>query len=291
MRAIRTILALTLALLLSALAAEVQSSGPVRIGWLSTAPHPFINAFRIGLRDLGYVDGQSVIIEEQYAGGQPDRLPALARELIAHRIDIFVTSGSLAALAAKEATTTVPIVSITSDLLAVGLVSSIAHPVGNVTGLALLGTDLSGKWLELLTATVPNLRRVAVLSDTSRSNDIQVDRMSAAASRGVQLIPLKARDAAGVDAAFTSAAREHAGGLIPVSSPVFAAQKRQIVALAARHRLPVLYEHRDFVDSGGLMSYGPNLDEVYRHDAAYVDKILKGAKPADLPVEQRRSSS
>ena len=275
-------------LLAAPLAAEAQQVGKVyRIGWLSTRPHPFTTAFRAGLRDLGYVEGQSVVIEEQYAEGQPDRLPGLARELIAHRIDVFVTSGSMSALTAKEATTTVPIVSITADLLALGLVRSLAHPGGNVTGLAILSTDLSGKWLELLTGTVPNLKRIAVLGDTSQSNNVMFERMSVAAStRGVQLIPLKARDAAGIDAAFTTAVRKHVGGLIPVASPVFAAQKHHIVALAVKHRLPALYEHRDFVDSGGLMSYGPNLDDVYLRAATYVDKILKGAKPADLPVEQ-----
>jgi putative ABC transport system substrate-binding protein len=286
MRARRVILLLLA--IAAPLLAEAQPAARVyRIGWLSTGPHPFITPFRSGLRDLGYLEGQNLIIEEQYAGDQPGRLPELARNLIAHRVDIFVTSGSLSGLAAKEASTTVPIVSITADLVGVGLVKSLAHPGGNVTGLALLSTDLTPKWLELLTGTVPNLRRIAVLVDTSQSNNVQAERMAAAAStRGVHLIPLPARDAAGIDAAFTTAVREHAGGMIPVASPVFAARKRQIVALAASHRIPVLYEHRDFVDSGGLMSYGPNLDDVYRHAAAYVDKILKGAKPADLPVEQ-----
>jgi len=142
------------------------------------------------------------------------------------------------------------------------------------------------KWLELLKATVPNLARVGVLADTS-GRSTQFERMNAVASSlSLKLVRLGARDAAGIDAAFTQAVRERVGGLIPVSSPVFAAHKRDIVSLAAKHRLPAMYEHRDFVDSGGLMTYGPNLDDVFRRAAVFVDKILKGSKPGDLPVEQ-----
>ena len=265
---------------------EAQQTRPLRIAWLSMAPHPFISSFRAGLRDLGYVEGQSVVIDERYAEGQPDRLPGLVRDLIARRVDVFVTSGGAAALAAKDTTTTVPIVAITSNHVGVGLVRSLAHPGGNVTGLELLSADLSVKWLELLKATVPNLARVGVLADTSGPST-QFERMNAVASSlGLKLVRLGARDPAGIDAAFTQAVRERVGGLIPLSSPVFAAHKRDIVSLAAKHRLPAMYEHRDFVDSGGLMSYGPNLDDVFRRAATYVDKILKGTKPADLPVEQ-----
>jgi putative ABC transport system substrate-binding protein len=275
-------------LLAAPLVAEAQQTGKVhRIGWLSTGPHPFIADFRAGLRDLGYVEGQNLVIEQRYSEGQPDRLPGLARELIAHRVEVLVTSGSAAALAAKETTTTLPIVSVSSDLLGVGVVRSLAQPGGNVTGLSLLSAELTGKWLELLMGAVPTLKRVAVLGDTSQSSGVQLEGLNAAAAtRGVQVIPLKARDAAEIDAAVSTAIREHVGGLIPVSSPVFAAQKRHLVALAAKHRLPTIYEHRDFVDSGGLMSYGPNLNNVFRRAAIYVDKILKGAKPGDLPVEQ-----
>jgi putative ABC transport system substrate-binding protein len=278
---------LVLGLLAAPLVVETQQTGPLRIGWLSAAPHPFLTAFRAGLRDLGYVEGQSVVIEERYAEGQPDRLPGLARELIAHRVDVFVTSGSAAAVAAKETTATVPIVSITADHIGVGLARTLARPAGNVTGLGLLSADLSVKWLELLKGTVPKLTSVGVLVDTSQSSSVQFERMNAAVSPlGLQLVPLRARDAAGIDAAFTQAVREGVGGLIPVASTVFATQKRQIVALAAKHRLPAMYASRDFVDSGGLMSYGPNLVDVFRRAAVYVDRIIKGAKPADLPIEQ-----
>ncbi len=273
--------------LATAVEVKAQQTRPVRIGWLSTAPHPFIAAFRAGLRDLGYLEGQNVVIEERYAEGQPDRLPGLARELIADGVDVFLTSGSAPALAAKEATTTVPIVSITADHVGVGLVRSLSHPGGNVTGLGLLSADLSTKWLELLKDMMPRLKRVGVLVDTSQSSVVQFEHMRAAApSLGLQLVQLEARDAAGIDTAFTTALRERVEGIIPVSSTLFNARKGQIVALAAKHRVPAIYEHRDFVNTGGLMSYGPNLDEVFRRAAAYVDRILKGAKPADLPVEQ-----
>jgi putative ABC transport system substrate-binding protein len=266
--------------------AEAQQPRPVRIGWLSIARHPFITAFRAGLRELGYLEGQGLIINEQYAEGQPDRLLGLARELVAQRVDIFVTSGGQAALAAAKATTTVPIVAITANLVGVGLVRSLPHPGGNVTGLDLLSADLSVKWLELLRAAIPNLTRVGVLVDTSGIVQPFEQMTAAVSSLDVQLVRLGARDAASIAAAFTEAVRQRVRGLIPLSSPVFATHKQEIVALAAKHRMPAMYEHRDFVDAGGLMSYGPNLNDVYRRAAVYVDKILKGGKPADLPVEQ-----
>ena len=267
------------------LTAWAQQAAPLRIGWLSTAPHPFIRAFRAGLRDLGYVEGQNVVIEERYAEGQPDRLPELASELVARRIDVFVTSDSAAALAAKATTTRVPIVSITGDIVASGVVRSLAHPGANVTGLDILAVDLSVKRLELLKGAIPSLKRVGILVETSQSR--QFKRMSGAEPLlGLRLIPLVAQDATGFDAAFTKAVGERVAAVIPVASALFAAHKHEVVALSAKHRLPAMYEHRDFVDAGGLMSYGPNLDAVFQRAAIYVDRIVKGAKPAELPVEQ-----
>jgi putative ABC transport system substrate-binding protein len=276
---------MTFGLLATPIAGEAQQAGSLRIGWLSTAPHPFISAFRAGLRDLGYVEGQNLVIEERYAEGQPNRLPELARELVTRRIDVFVTSESAAALAVKATTTSVPIVSITADNVGSGVVRSLAHPGANVTGLDILAVDLSVKRLELLKGAIPSLKRVGILVDTSQSR--QFKRMSAAGPLlGVRLIPLVAEDATGIDAAFSKAVGERVGGIIPVASTMFAAHKQEIVALSSKHRLPAMYEHRDFVDAGGLMSYGPNLDAVFRRAAIYVDRIMKGAKPADLPVEQ-----
>jgi ABC-type uncharacterized transport system substrate-binding protein len=274
--------------ILSPAVAAAQESKSARIGWLSTAPHPFIAAFREGLRDLGYREGRGLRIDERYAEGHPDRLPELARELVARGVDVFVTSGTPAARAAMNATRSLPIVSISGNLDALGLVRSLSHPGGNVTGLDLLSADLSVKWLEVLKTAVPNLTRVGVMVDTSGSNpSLGLQRMNAVApSVNLQLVSVGAQDAASIERAVTEVVRQRVGGLIALSSPVFATHKREIVGLAAKHRLPALYEHRDFVDAGGLMSYGPNLTDVFRRVAVYVDKILKGAKPADLPVEQ-----
>src|SRR5262245_35392632 len=272
------------AVFVAPLVTEAQQARPFRIGWLSIAPHPFIAAFRAGLRDLGYQQ-QTFAIDERYAEGEPNRLLVSARELVAQRVDVLVTSGGPAGRAARNATTSVPIVAITADLVGVGLVRSLAHPGANVTGLDLVSADLAAKWLELLRTAIPNITRVGILLD--RSGISQLTQITAAGSSlGVQLVQLSARDAAGISAAFTEAVQQRVEGLIPVSSPMFAAHKREIVTLAARYRIPAMYEHRDFVDAGGLMSYGPNLNDVFRRAAGYVDKILKGAKPGDLPVEQ-----
>jgi len=185
-----------------------------------------------------------------------------------------------------KATTSVPIVAITADLVGVGLVRSLPHPGGNITGLDIVSDDLAVKWLELLRAAIPSITRVAIVVDTSGISRLFGRMITAASSLGVQLTQLAATDAAGIAPAFTEAVRQRVEGIIPVSSPLFAAHKREIVSLAAKYRIPSMYEHRDFVDAGGLMSYGPNLDDVFRRAAGYVDKILKGAKPADLPVEQ-----
>ncbi len=280
---------LALGLLNAPLVAGAQPSArPVRIGWLSTGPHPFISAFRAELRDLGYVEGQTVVIEERYAEGHAERLPALADELLrVSKVNVVVTSGSAAGLAAKKATTSIPIVSVTADLVAVGLVQSLGRPGGNVTGLALVSTELSPKWLQLLKEAVPGMTRAGVLWDSSAAGRAQVRPLQAAApSLSIGVVPLDARDAQGIELAFGQAVKERVDALVVMSSTVFAAEKRQVITLAAKHRLPVIYEHRDFVDAGGLMSYGPDLREVFHRAAIYVDKILKGTKPADLPVEQ-----
>jgi putative tryptophan/tyrosine transport system substrate-binding protein len=276
-----------LGLLAAPLAGEAQQAGKVRIGWLSPDQHQYIEGFRLGLRDLGYVEGQTVVIEERYADGKADRLPGLAAELIRLKVNAIVTSGSAAGLAAKSATTSIPIVSIASDLVAVGLVSSLARPGGNLTGLALMSTDLSPKWLELLREALPEVSRIGVLHDSSASSVTQLRQIEVAApSLSVRVLPLEAHDGDGIDRVFARVRKENAGALITLSSAVFAAQMRRIVGLAAKHRVPVLYAGRDFVEAGGLMSYGPNVRDVFRQAATYVDKILKGAKPADLPIEQ-----
>jgi len=269
------------------LAAEAQPAGRVRIGWLSPGPHPFIGAFREGFRDFGYVEGQTFVIEERYAEGKPERLPDLAVELIRLQVAVIVTSGDSASRAAKNATTTIPIVSVTGDPVATGLVGNISHPGGNVTGIATLAPDLSLKQLEFLKQALPKMSRVGVLVDGPPRNSRMLRRMEAVApSLRVRLRPLEARDGDEIDQVFAKVTEDQVDAIIPLASPIFAAEKRRIVGLAAKYHLPAMYEHRDFVEAGGLMSYGPDLRDVFRRVAIFVDKILKGAKPADLPIEQ-----
>jgi putative ABC transport system substrate-binding protein len=281
------------------LAAEAQQAAKVpRIGYLATnqlAASPHLHeAFRQGLRDLAYVEGRNLVIESRSADGKLDRLPALAAELVALRVDVIVTAGGTpAALAAKQATRTVPIVFATAgDPVASGLVTSLARPGGNVTGLSMLGTaELVGKRLELLTQAVPGVTRVAVLRHpgfvSERADKVILKAADAAArALGVRLQVVEARGPAEFDRAFSDMTRARAGALAVSGSPMFANERRRLVDLAAKNRLPAVYESREDVDAGGLMSYGPNFADLFRRAATYVDKILKGTKPADLPVEQ-----
>src|SRR5262249_10385027 len=234
-------------------------------------------------RAVGYVEGRNLVIEERYAEGQPERLPVLARELIGMKVDIVVASGGAAARAARGATNTLPTVCIAGDLLWMGLVNSLAHPGGNVTGFNTLSVDLAVKWLEFLKAAVPALARVAVLFDPLPGRQRQ--QVEPTAPRlGLKGVTLEARSRDDIDRAFERAARERVGGIVVVASPLFAEYKAQIVADAEKHRIPAMYEHRDFVEAGGLISYGSDLRVVFGRAAIYVDKILKGARPADLPV-------
>jgi putative ABC transport system substrate-binding protein len=290
-----TVLAL-LALGAAPLAAEAQQAAKVtRIGYLSAnlaaSPH-ILEAFRQGLRDLGYVEGRNVVIEYRYAEGNVERLPALAAELVALKVDVIVASGTLAALAAKQATSNFPIVfSPAGDPVGSGLVSSLARPGGNVTGLSAFAPELVGKRLELLKQAVPGVNRVAVLWQPGAFGErVEMDTLKraeiAARGLGVPLQFVEARGPADFDRAFSDMTRARAGALTVLASNMFNSERRRLVDLAAKNRLPALYSAREIVDAGGLMSYGANLAELNRRAATYVDKILKGAKPADLPVEQ-----
>jgi len=277
-------------------AAEAQQAAKVaRIGFLAlnlaASPH-LPEAFRQGLRDLGYVEGRNVVIEYRSAEGKRERLPALAAELVALKVDVIVAGNTPAALAAKQATTTLPIV-FTSvvDPVTDGLVASLARPGGNVTGLSNLAPELVGKRLELLKQAVPGVSRVAALwqpgvfpertdQDMLKAADV------AARALGVRLQFVEARGPADIDRAFADMTKARAGALTVLGSPMFINERRRLVDLAAKNRLPAVYPAREFVDAGGLMSYGPNLADLFRRAATYVDKILKGTKPADLPVEQ-----
>jgi len=282
-------------LLASPLAAEAQQAAKAaRIGYLMTSlgSSHLREAFRQGLRDLGYVEGRNVVIEYRSAEDKLERLPALAVELVALKVDVIVAPNTPAALAARQATRTIPIVfAVAADPVTSGLVTSLARPGGNVTGLSLLGPELLGKCLEQLKHAVPGVSRVAYLWQPGALDERQEkDRLQradvAARALGVRLQVVEARGPEDFDRAFLDMTRARAGALTVLGGAMLFTERRRLVDLAAKHRLPAVYSWREFVDAGGLMSYGPDLADSLRRAATYVDKILKGAKPADLPVEQ-----
>ena len=285
-------------LLAAPLTAEGQQPGRVaRIGYLAAnlavADPRTREAFLQGLRDLGYVEGRNLLIEYRDAAGKTERFPALAAELVALKVDVIVAAGgTLAALAAKQATTTLPIVfAAVGNPVAEGLVTSLARPRGNVTGLSLVQQEIVGKSLELLKQAVPEVSRVALLlKPDSMPDRAKKDRLNAAdvAARAlsVRLQVVEARGPEDFDRAFSDMTRARAGALTVLATPVFDSERRRLVDLAAKNRLPTVYSYRSYVEGGSLMSYGPDLADSFRRAATYVDKILKGAKPADLPVEQ-----
>jgi len=283
-----------LLLLIAPLTAEPQQVRKVpRIGILwpfsPTIASPFADAFRKGLDGLGYVEGQTIALEERWAEGRFDRLPSLAAELVRLNVDVFVAVSTPAARAAQQATRMIPIVmTLVSDPVESGLVASLARPGGNVTGLSLMHPELSRKRLELLKEVIPKVSRVAVLSDSSNPNTPPLLRETEAAARvlGVQLQVVEVRDPLELDSAFSAMTRERAGGLVVMPHSIFQDQRRRIVDLAAKSRLPAMYPWKEPVDAGGLMAYGASVPDILRRAAVYVDKILKGAKPAELPIEQ-----
>ena len=283
--------------LFSPVAPEAQQAAKVaRIGYLplNLAGGPDLHeAFRQGLRDLGYVEGRNLVIEYRDAEGKPERLPALAAELVALKVDVIVaTGGTLAAVAAKQATRTLPIVfTVAADPVTDGLVTSLARPGGNVTGLSLLAPELVGKCLEQLKQAVPGVSRVAVLWQPGgfgerTEKDMLNGAEVAARALGVRPQFVEARGPADFDRAFSEMTRARAGALTVFANAMFTIERRRLVDLAAKNRLPALYAFREYVDAGGLMAYGPHLADLYRRAATYVDRILKGTQPGDLPVEQ-----
>jgi ABC-type uncharacterized transport system substrate-binding protein len=287
-------LALCATLFALCLSAEAQQSKkmPV-IGFLSTPPASSISArieaFRQGLRELGHVDGKNIVIEYRHAEGKAERLPALATELVRLKVAVIITTGPTATHAAKKATLTIPIVmAFDDDPVGSGLVASLARPSGNITGLSTLSPEISGKQLELLKEIVPKLSRVAILGNSTRPGTAQVLRESelAAGALKVHLQYLEIRDPNEIETAFRTASKGHADGVLVLGSPVLNAHRKRIVEFAVKSRLPVIYSRPEYVADGGLMTYGVNINDLFRRAATYVDKILKGAKPADLPVEQ-----
>jgi len=294
MRLIGLAVVLSASLILAPLAAGGQQAGRVpRIGYLGTrTPSDFgLDAFRQGLREQGWVEGQNIVIEYRFAEGRLDRLPDLAAELVRLKVDIIVAHSTPGATAAKNATNTIPIVmTVVGDPVGLGLIASLARPGGNATGLSfsVVGLEIIGKQLELLKETVPKIRRMAILSNAA--NPIQPlairDVNVAARSLGVQLQLLEVRGPNEFDSAFAAMAKERVGALLVVADSMFVFHRTQLADLAARSRLPAAYGWREHVEAGGLMSYGPSLRDLFQRAATYVDKIIKGAKPADLPVQQ-----
>jgi ABC-type uncharacterized transport system substrate-binding protein len=291
----RTFLAGTVAVLLAVPLGEAQPSGQVwRVGLLDfAAPDAarvaWWKAFRERLRELGYVEGQNVVFEPRWGNGQVGRLPRLAIELVKVKVDIMVTAGSEAALAAKQATRSIPIVTATgADPVELGLVVSLARPGGNITGVTSIQSELAGKRLEILKELVPRASRVAVLWDLdNHASALSLrDAESGAKSLGIVLQSVGVRSPKDFDAAFSAMRQARAAAVILVASPAFMGDRQRLATLAVAHRLPMIVGSKEYAVAGGLMSYGTDYPDLFRRAAAYVDKILKGAKPGDLPVEQ-----
>jgi putative ABC transport system substrate-binding protein len=292
----KKIICVVLGALLFALSFSAEAQQPTkvpRIGVLLALSHAAISdriqAFREGLSELGYVEGKTIVVEYRYANGKFERLPDLAMELAGLKVDVIVTGGPTATRPAKEATATIPIVMAQdTDPVGNGFVASLARPGGNITGLSNYHPDLSGKQLELLKEVVPRLARVAVLGNSREPGNAQAleETKLAGAALKLKLQFLDVRDLQDIETAFHVAAKERAGALLVLSSPIATSQRTQLAQLAIKNRVPIMYQVSESVEAGGLMTYGVSTADLWRRSATYVDKILKGRKPADLPVEQ-----
>ncbi len=275
------------------LVAAGQPARVARIGVLSSSSaereQPLLRAFRQSLRELGYVEGRHLVIEPRYTGRGFEKLPELAAELLRLKVDVLVVTGAPAATAARKATSTVPIVMTNvADPVALGLAASLARPGGNVTGLSDFNAGVVAKRLELLKELVPSASRIGVLLNPGNpTNPAQLKLAEAAAAPlHVTLLPAEARAPDDIDPAFTALKTARADAVIMIGDPLLGSHRRRIIEQAARHRLPTIYSTREYVADGGLLAYGTSFEDLYRRAATYVDKILKGASPADLPVEQ-----
>jgi putative ABC transport system substrate-binding protein len=293
------VICFTLCTLLFALcvSAEAQPQAKIpRIGYLAgtgpESPNPNIEAFRQGLRDLGYIEGKNILVEYRYSEGNPDRYPSVVAELVQLKVDVFVATSLTAIRVAKQATKTIPIVMITTqDPVAIGLIDSLARPGGNITGLTRLTRELSGKRLDILDEMVPKISRIAILWNTKSEAAVIGFKEYDAAARALK-IPLQSLEVRGpspdLESAFQAASKGLARALITVRDTVLLVYRKQIADLALKTRLPSIYEGSEFIEAGGLLSYASSDAENFSRAAVFVDKILKGAKPAELPVEQPR---
>src|SRR5262249_55722209 len=289
-----TVLTLCAMLFGLCLPAEAQQPPKIpRIGYLvsafpSSTPARY-EAFRQGLRELGYVEGKNIVIEPRYAEGKFDRLQALAVEMVRLKVEVVVTTGTLVNRAAKEGTGAIPIVMANdTDPVSNGFVASLARPGGNITGLSTFAPELSGKRLELLKEIIPKLSSVAVLGTSTGPANAQnlKETELAAGALGVKIQYLDVLGPKDIETAFRAASKARADAVLLLASSVFTSQRTQVADLAVKYRLPATYNRPEYVEDGGLMTYGPSINDLFRRAATYVDKILKGAKPADLPVEQ-----
>jgi putative ABC transport system substrate-binding protein len=270
--------------------AQQSKSVPV-IGYLieRSGPTAFDEAFRRGLRELGYSEGRNIVVEYRWADGKPERLPALAAELVKMKVDVIVTSGTPGGLAAKNSTSTIPIVLVSGgDFVADGLVASFAHPGGNITGISVFARELSGKRLEILKEAIPGMTRVGAAFNALNPGTRLLFKQTedAAAKLALTALPLDIEFPDGIEAAFAEAVRLRANAVVIISDGATIVHRAQLGSAALRHHLPTIFANRAYLEGGGLMSYGPDITEVWRRGATYVDKVLKGAKPADIPIEQ-----
>ncbi|MBI3106618.1 MAG: ABC transporter substrate-binding protein [Candidatus Rokubacteria bacterium] len=290
----RAFIATATAILVAPLAADAQQAAKVpRIGFLGNSTAALeanlVGPFREGLRDLGYVEGRNILIEYRWAEGKYERFPALIAELIALKVDVIVTAGTPASLAVKKAITSIPLVMIAvGDPVATGIVASLARPGGNITGLSSIAQELEGKRLELLKEVVPNVSHVAVLWNSASPIQAIQERATQAAAEALHMkvLSLGVRNEEGLEKAFAAIVRERPGALLVLADRLFLHHRKRIMDFATQHRLPGVHAYRELVEVGGLMSFGPSYAGMHRRAAYFVDRILKGAKPADLPVER-----
>jgi putative ABC transport system substrate-binding protein len=282
---------ITVILLASIHLAEAQQPEKIpRIGilFIGSRNQPHLAAFKQGLRERGYIEGKDIVLEYRYAEGRYDRLPELASDLARMKVDVIVTTSSISARAARKVTNTIPIVMTTGNPIEQGLAASLAKPGGNVTGLTVMLAEMSGKRVEILKETVPKMRRVAVVWAPSQSEAAWgfKETQEAVQAFSLKLQSVEIQRAEDMERVFAEAAKARPNALIVILSPFVTLHSKRIVELARKHNLPGMYPTRQFVEEGGLMAYGPLISDLYHRAATYVDKILKGAKPADLPVEQ-----
>lgn len=293
-RGIGVTLAVALSVLLSVPTTRAQPAGRLhRIGFLGNSTAALeanlVEPFREGLRALGYAEGRDLVIEYRWAEGQYERLPALIAELMAQKVELIVTAGTPATLAVKKATTAVPVVMVAvGDPVGTGIVASLSHPGGNVTGLTSISTEMDGKRLELLREVIPTVSHIAVLWNAGSPLQVLAEQQVQAAARALRMkvLSLGVRTEAEIEAALATMGRERPDALLVLADRLLLHHRTRIMDFAARQRLPGVHAYRELVEAGGLMSFGPSYAEMHRRAAYFVDRILKGAKPADLPVER-----